>query len=123
MSRIDYRKELNEEQYAVVCHAGGPCVVLAGAGSGKTRTIVYRVAWLIEQGVQPQNILLLTFTNKAAGEMMTRIGQLLGNTGGIWGGTFHSVANRLLRHYASYIGFTPGFSILDEEDSRALIKA
>jgi DNA helicase-2/ATP-dependent DNA helicase PcrA len=122
MSRIDYQRELNAEQYAVVCHPGGPCVVLAGAGSGKTRTIVYRVAWLIEHGVSPESILLLTFTNKAAGEMMQRIHELAGAQG-VWGGTFHSIANRLLRRYADEIGFTPQFAILDEEDARALIKA
>lgn len=129
MSSIDYKQELNAEQLAVVCHVGGPCVVLAGAGSGKTRTIVYRVAWLIEHGVRPESILLLTFTNKAAGEMMSRIRELTHITAvsaspnSVLGGTFHSVANRLLRFYADYIGFTTHFSILDEDDSRALLKA
>ena len=107
--KIDYDKELNPEQLAVVKNADGPCLVLAGAGSGKTRTIVYRVAYLVEHGVDPSNILLLTFTNKAANEMMTRIGELLGVSGmkrplGLWGGTFHSVANRLLRLYGRKIG-------------------
>jgi DNA helicase-2/ATP-dependent DNA helicase PcrA len=77
-TRIDYDAELNPEQLAVVKNGDGPCVVLAGAGSGKTRTIVYRVAWLLEHGTSPDRVLLLTFTNKAAGEMMTRIGELLG---------------------------------------------
>jgi len=126
--RIDYAKELNPEQLDVVEHGDGPCLVLAGAGSGKTRTIVYRVAWLIEHGVDPSSILLLTFTNKAANEMMTRIGELLGVSGqkrplGLWGGTFHSVANRLLRLYGRSIGYTPDFTILDEEDAKVLLKA
>ncbi len=126
--RIDYEKELNAEQLAVVREAEGPCLVLAGAGSGKTRTIVYRVAHLVEHGVEPDRILLLTFTNKAANEMMTRIGELLGATGGrrpvgLWGGTFHSVANRILRQYGERLGYTPGFTILDQDDSRALLKA
>lgn len=126
--KVDYEKELNAEQLAVVCGADGPCVVLAGAGSGKTRTIVYRVAYLIEQGVDPEHILLLTFTNKAAREMMGRISRLLeqwlperGDR--IWGGTFHSVANRLLRIFAESAGFKPNFTILDEDDSKALLSA
>lgn len=136
---VDYEKELNAEQLAVVRGADGPCVVLAGAGSGKTRTIVYRVAYLMEQGVDPEHILLLTFTNKAAREMMGRIVELLGTgssfakasadqirpagAGRIWGGTFHSVANRLLRIFAESAGFKPNFTILDEDDSKALLKA
>ncbi len=125
---IDYAEELNAEQLAVVRDAEGPCLVLAGAGSGKTRTIVYRVAYLIEHGVEPDRILLLTFTNKAANEMMTRIGELLGSSGGrrpvgLWGGTFHSVANRILRQYGERLGYSSSFSILDQDDSRALIKA
>ncbi|MFA6603795.1 MAG: ATP-dependent helicase [Patescibacteria group bacterium] len=128
MPHIDFEKELNAEQLAVVKNADGPCLVLAGAGSGKTRTIVYRVAYLVEHGVDPSSILLLTFTNKAANEMMTRIGELLGLAGdarpvGLWGGTFHSVANRLLRIYGRQIGYGQNFTILDEEDAKALIKA
>ena len=127
-AKIDYDAELNPEQLAVVKHGDGACVVLAGAGSGKTRTIVYRVAWLLEHGTSPDRVLLLTFTNKAAGEMMSRIGELLGTalpfgSGGIWGGTFHSIANRILRAFADRIGFTASFSILDDEDSRDLMKA
>jgi len=127
-ARIDYDAELNPEQLAVVKNGDGACVVLAGAGSGKTRTIVYRVAWLLEHGIAPDRVLLLTFTNKAAGEMMTRIGELLGTalpfgSGGVWGGTFHSIANRILRSFADRIGFTASFSILDDEDSRDLMKA
>lgn len=124
-SRIDFKKELNTEQFAVACRPDGHCLVLAGAGSGKTRTIVYRVAWLLEQGVQPEQILLLTFTNKAANEMMHRINELTATAGPskIWGGTFHSIANRILRSFANRIGYRPDFSILDQEDSRALVKA
>jgi DNA helicase-2/ATP-dependent DNA helicase PcrA len=123
---LDFRKELNDEQYCVVTEGDGPCLVLAGAGSGKTRTVVYRVAHLIEHGVRPEEILLLTFTNKAAGEMMDRIGSILGQgrgPAGVWGGTFHSIANRLLRMHAERIGFTKSFTILDQEDSRAMVKA
>jgi DNA helicase-2/ATP-dependent DNA helicase PcrA len=125
MSRIDYAKELNAEQLAVVHEGDGPCLVLAGAGSGKTRTIIYRVAYLIEQGVNPGNILLLTFTNKAAGEMRKRLAELLGESraNGLWSGTFHSVANRLLRLHAPLVGFTSSFTILDTDDSKSLIKA
>src|SRR6059036_2952502 len=92
-SSIDYRAELNEQQ-----SAPGPALVLAGAGSGKTRTLTYRVAWLLDNGVEPQSILLLTFTNKASREMLARVDALLPfETRAIWGGTFHSIGNRLLR--------------------------
>ncbi len=120
--RVDYKKELNSEQLDVVVHGDGPCLVLAGAGSGKTRTIVYRVAYLIEKGVKPDNILLVTFTNKAAKEMMFRVEQLLGTfPKSLWGGTFHHVANLLLRKYAKAIGFDNNFTILDQEDSKDLV--
>lgn len=119
---IDYKTALNAEQYAVVEQGDGPCLVLAGAGSGKTRTITYRVAWLLEHGIHPEEILLLTFTNKAAREMMERVEGLLGpRAQGLWAGTFHSISNRILRKYAKYIGFESNFSILDQEDSRDLI--
>ena len=122
--KIDYRKELNEEQLEVVLNGDGPCLVLAGAGSGKTRTITYRVAYLIENGVSPENILLVTFTNKAAREMLGRVeGLLCSYPKGLWGGTFHSIANRLLRVYAPAVGHTSNFTIMDEEDARDLIKA
>jgi len=122
--RIDYSKELNQEQLDVVLHGDGPCLVLAGAGSGKTRTLTYRVAYLLEHGVDPSSILLLTFTNKAAREMVSRVESLLGaDARGIWGGTFHSIANRILRAFAETLGYTSGFSILDQEDSRDLINA
>lgn len=120
---IDYRAELNEEQLAVVAGVGGPTLVLAGAGSGKTRTITYRVAWLMENGIPPERMLLLTFTNKAAKEMMVRVEGLLRRyPTGLWSGTFHSIANRLLRMYGNVTGFGSDFSILDEEDANDLMK-
>jgi DNA helicase-2/ATP-dependent DNA helicase PcrA len=121
---IDYAAELNEQQLAAVTSPGGAALVIAGAGSGKTRTLTYRVAWLLENGVRPWNILLLTFTNKAAREMLARVTELLGpEADGIWGGTFHSIGNRILRRHAEVIGFRPGFSILDREDQCELLKA
>src|SRR5215469_1992244 len=121
-SSIDYRAELNDQQYAAVTSGPGPALVLAGAGSGKTRTLTYRVAWLLDNGVEPQSILLLTFTNKAAREMLARVSSLLPlETHGIWGGTFHSIGNRLMRRHAREIGFQPGFSIMDREDQDDLI--
>ena len=120
--KVDYAAELNEEQLNVVLHGDGPCLVLAGAGSGKTRTIVYRVAYLVEKGVRPDNILLVTFTNKAAKEMLYRVEELLGSfPKSLWGGTFHHVANILLRKYAKVIGYDNNFTILDDEDSKDLI--
>jgi DNA helicase-2/ATP-dependent DNA helicase PcrA len=127
----DFRAELNDEQYRAVVGGDGPCLVLAGAGSGKTRVIVYRVAYLISRGVAPEDILLLTFTNKAAAEMMGRIARLLGEhhaarigrAARVTGGTFHSVANRLLREFASHIGYTARFTILDDDDQKTLLKA
>lgn len=121
--KIDYEKELNPEQLRAVTSSEGPCLVLAGAGSGKTRTIVYRVAYLLERGVDPENILLVTFTNKAAREMMTRVEMLLGyKPVGLWGGTFHSVANRVLRKYADRVGFQKNFTIMDEEDAKDMLR-
>src|SRR5512144_1070582 len=87
--QIDYARELNEQQYAAVTAPPGPALVIAGAGSGKTRTLTYRVAYLLEQGISPDRVLLLTFTNKAAKEMMRRVAELLGSeVGALWGGTF-----------------------------------
>lgn len=121
---IDYQRELNQEQLDVVLHGDGACLVLAGAGSGKTRTITYRVAYLLEQGVDPSSILLLTFTNKAAKEMLQRVGGLVGNQAArIWGGTFHSVASRLLRSCAYQLGYQQNFTILDADDAGDLVKA
>ena len=123
---INYSQELNAEQLAVVESQPGPALVLAGAGSGKTRTLIYRLSWLIDQGLAKERILLLTFTNKAAHEMMARAEQLLAGRGGskpFWGGTFHHVANRLLRKYSKLLKLKSNFTILDEEDSQSLIKA
>ena len=119
--QIDYRAQLNDEQYAAVTAKPGPILVIAGAGSGKTRTLTYRVAYLIENGVEPENILLLTFTNKASREMLERVGKLLPHDiSRIWGGTFHSVANRLLRRHANELGFGSDFTILDRDDAADL---
>ncbi len=119
--KINYDKELNAEQYAVVMHEGGPMLVLAGAGTGKTRTLTYRVARLIETGIRPDCILLLTFTNKAANEMMRRVESLVGrNIEGLWGGTFHHVGNMILRKHCRLIGYKEGYSIIDREDSKEL---
>ena len=119
--KLDYEKELNQEQYTVVMHPGGPMLVLAGAGTGKTRTVTYRVARLLETGTRPENILLLTFTNKAAQEMMRRVEFLIGrNVQGLRGGTFHHIGNMLLRRHCLLIGYKGGFSILDREDSKDL---
>jgi DNA helicase-2/ATP-dependent DNA helicase PcrA len=119
---IDYAKELNAQQHAAVTAVPGPSLVIAGAGSGKTRTLTYRVAFLIEQGIEPERILLLTFTNKAAREMMRRVADLLGQEmPALWGGTFHSVGGRILRQQAAVLGYRRDFTILDREDSRHLI--
>lgn len=121
--KIDYRGELNSEQLEVVLKGDGPCLILAGAGSGKTRTIVYRVAYLLEKGVQPDRILLLTFTNKAAREMRERVSGLIGaEPRRMWGGTFHHVCHRILRESAEAAGLRPGFTILDAEDARDMMK-
>jgi DNA helicase II / ATP-dependent DNA helicase PcrA len=123
-SSIDYRAELNDQQYEAVTSGPGPALVLAGAGSGKTRTLTYRVAWLLDNGVEPESILLLTFTNKAAREMIARVTDLLPlETRTIWGGTFHSIGNRFLRRHSREIGFRPGFSIMDREDQEDLLAA
>ncbi|HVO30010.1 MAG TPA: UvrD-helicase domain-containing protein, partial [bacterium] len=125
VSRIDYASALNEEQKAVVTRGSGPALVIAGAGSGKTRVITYRVAWLIEQGVAPDSILLMTFTNKAAREMLGRVDALTaaGAAKRVMGGTFHHVANVLLRAHAASIGFSSGFTILDEEDRSDVLQS
>jgi len=121
--KINFKEALNAEQLNVVENADGPALVLAGAGSGKTRTIIYRVARLLEDGVDPSSILLLTFTNKAAKEMIERLKGLLGGgVDGIWSGTFHSISNRLLRKYASLLGYSSNYTILDQDDSKALLK-
>ena len=128
---IDYRAELNDQQFAAVTTTSadsnlnsGPMLVIAGAGSGKTRTLTYRVAWLVEHGVPPARILLLTFTNKAAREMLRRVESLLPtDISAIWGGTFHHVGNRILRRHAKLLGFGSDFTILDREDSSDMLDA
>ncbi len=122
--QIDYAKELNEQQHAAVTAPPGPALVIAGAGSGKTRTLIYRVAFLLEQGIPPECILLLTFTNKAAKEMMRRVADLLGGElSSLWGGTFHSIGARVLRRHAPLLGYQPDFSILDREDAKEMLHA
>ncbi|MCI4625016.1 MAG: ATP-dependent helicase [Candidatus Magnetoovum sp. WYHC-5] len=119
---IDYKNELNSLQHEVVCSEDGASLVIAGAGTGKTRTIIYRVAWLIQNGIAPQSILLLTFTNKAAKEMMKRTEGLLSkNITALWGGTFHHVANKLLRNHAKLIGYKNDFLILDRTDTKDML--
>ena len=119
---IDYAAELNEQQLAAVTAPPGPLLVIAGAGSGKTRTLTYRVAYLLENGIDPRNILLLTFTNKAARQMLDRVANLLPvDASGLWGGTFHSVGNRILRRHGSVLGYSSGFTIMDREDQKDLI--
>ena len=121
---IDYAGELNEQQYAAVTAPPGPLLVIAGAGSGKTRTLTYRVAYLLENGVDPRNILLLTFTNKAARQMLDRVANLLPmDASGLWGGTFHSIGNRMLRRHGSALGYSSGFTIMDREDQKDLLNS
>jgi DNA helicase-2/ATP-dependent DNA helicase PcrA len=119
---IDYAKELNEQQLAVVEAGTGPLLVIAGAGSGKTRTLTYRVARLIESGQNPAGIMLLTFTNKAAREMLQRVERLLPNVNlrQAHGGTFHHVGNIILRRFGNHVGLNPNYTILDREDSKDL---
>src|SRR5207237_6990779 len=120
--QIDYARELNEQQHAAVTAPPGPALVIAGAGSGKTRTLIYRVAYLLEQGIPAERILLLTFTNKAAREMMRRVADLLGQElPALWGGTFQSIANRILRQQAPVLVFHRDFSVLDRVDLTHLL--
>lgn len=123
-AKIDYAAELNPQQCAAVTAPPGAALVIAGAGSGKTRTLTYRVAYLLESGIPPANILLLTFTNKASHEMLNRVKSLLPNDlNGLWGGTFHSIGNRILRRHPTEAGFAKGFSIMDREDQQSLLGA
>lgn len=120
----DILSQLNDVQRDAVTDTEGPCMVIAGAGSGKTRVLTYRIAYMIEQGISPFNILALTFTNKAAQEMKDRVIQLLGNAKGryVWMGTFHSVFSKVLHIEAQYLGYTPNFTIYDTEDCKSVIK-
>ena len=120
---IDFRAQLNDEQFNAVTAPFGPLLVLAGAGSGKTRTLTYRVAYLLSQGVKPSEILLLTFTNKAAKEMLHRVQDLTGiEPARFWGGTFHSIGHRALRIYGEAIGLPRNFTILDADEAETLLK-
>ncbi len=121
-TRIEFEKELNQEQLDVVLSKGGPSLVIAGAGSGKTRTLIYRVAKLVEEGVSPASILLVTFTNKAAKEMLSRVERLLSmDSKGVWSGTFHHIANLILRRHIGLLGFKNNYTILDEEDRTDIV--
>ena len=122
---MDLLKDLNEAQQQAVSYIDGPSLVIAGAGSGKTRVLTYKIAYLLQQGMKPWSIMALTFTNKAAREMKERIGKLVGNdlAQHLYMGTFHSIFSRILRAEAEHIGFNNNFTIYDESDSRSLIKA
>ncbi len=120
--KIDYKTALNRAQYEAATSVNGPHLIIAGAGTGKTRTIVYRVAYLVELGVKPEHILLLTFTRKASQEMLRRAAILLDHRcEGVSGGTFHSFANTVLRKHAQRIGYERNFSILDQGDAEDVI--
>jgi DNA helicase-2/ATP-dependent DNA helicase PcrA len=120
---INYQENLNPQQLAVVKEADGPALVLAGAGSGKTRVLIYRLAYLLEKGIHPENILLVTFTNKAAREMLHRAELLLKSSlAGLWAGTFHHIGNFSLRKESSLLGYSPNFGIIDKEDSKDFIE-
>lgn len=119
---IDFGADLNPEQLAVTTASGGPMLVVAGAGSGKTRALTYRLAWLVHHGVEPGRIMLVTFTNRAAREMLSRVELLVKQkTKDIWGGTFHHIANRILRTHGKRLGISPDFTILDREDAKDLL--
>ncbi len=121
---VDYEKDLNPEQYRAVMAGDGPILVIAGAGSGKTRTLTYRVARLIESGVEPERILLATFTNKAAREMLSRVERLTGvDVSRLWGGTFHHIGNLILRREAARLGLQTNYAIIDEEDANQIVNA
>ena len=120
---IDFRADLNDEQYAAVTAEPGPALVLAGAGSGKTRTLTYRVAYLLHKSIKPYEILLLTFTNKSAKEMLERVEELTGiGRHQLWGGTFHSIAQRILRVHGEAVGLRRNYTILDESEAESLLK-
>ena len=122
-NEINFKEDLNDEQLEIVNNIKGPMLIIAGAGSGKTRTIVYSVAKLLLNGIRPSEIMLVTFTNKAAKEMIKRVENLLGKKPkGIWAGTFHSMANRFIRMYTKTIGLKPHYTIMDETDAKTLMK-
>ena len=117
--------ELNESQREAVLCCDAPSLVIAGAGSGKTRVLTSKIAYLLQNGMQPWNILALTFTNKAAKEMRQRIGRMVGEdiASRLWMGTFHSIFSRILRQECMHLGFAPDFTIYDASDSKSLIKS
>lgn len=121
----DFLKDLNKAQHTAVINTEGPSLVIAGAGSGKTRVLTYRIAYLLSKGIKPGQILALTFTNKAAGEMKERIGKLVGEELAryLWMGTFHSIFARILRYESEFLGYDSGFSIYDTTDSKSLVKS
>jgi DNA helicase II / ATP-dependent DNA helicase PcrA len=121
---IDYLKDLNKAQYEAVVNIDGPSLVIAGAGSGKTRVLTWRIAYLLEKGIKPYKILALTFTNKAAEEMKTRIADLIGKekVQSLWMGTFHSVFAKILRKESAALGYPSSFTIYDSVDSKNVIK-
>ncbi len=120
--RIDYQKELNPAQFDAVTTFDGPVLVIAGAGSGKTRTLVYRLAYLVERGVDPGSILLLTFTRKASQEMLNRAAHLIQEPlGQVMGGTFHGVCYQWLRRYGQLLGYSEGFTVMDRSDQGDLL--
>ena len=121
---IDFALDLNPEQYRAVTCPAGPALVIAGPGSGKTRTLTYRVAWLLEQGIAPNRILLLTFTNKSAKEMLDRVAVLTHHDlFQLWGGTFHHIGHKILRHHCTEVGLNPCFTILDQDDSIEVLRS
>ncbi len=123
-SNLDYASDLNEQQRKVVKAGTGPLLVIAGAGSGKTHTLTYRMAHLVERGVDPEHILLLTFTNRAARSMTDRASTLVGlDTARLWSGTFHSMANRILRRHATHLDYPTDYTIIDREDASTLMKS
>jgi len=122
-NKVSFKDNLNAEQFNIVNNIDGSMIVIAGAGSGKTRTITYSVAKLIESGIKPSEIMLVTFTNKAAKEMLERVKNLLGTEpNGLWSGTFHSLANRFIRNYTHLAGLKPRYTIIDQTDSYSLMK-
>ena len=123
MSSMELNKILNSEQLLGVTTTEGPVLILAGAGSGKTRVLTHRVAYLMEQGVEPYHIMAITFTNKAAAEMRERVDNLVGHGAGqVWVATFHSTCVRMLRQFADRIGYDTNFSIYDADDSKTVMK-
>ncbi len=121
---LDYQAALNPEQYRAVSSPPGRALVIAGAGSGKTRTLTYRVAWLLDHGLDARQVLLLTFTNKASRAMTERVRELVPNdTSALWAGTFHSIGSRILRRHAEALGFTSSYSILDRDDQKSMLNA